>query len=144
MRNTDFRTNKKTNVRSNMDIVRFQGGNPVTLNTWHHVAWVWDRADEKTGTLTGYVDGEKVLSSTPLKGVTKVTLLNNNRGVKIGLKQDTQSSFHGSMDELWIFNDALTAAQVTSLMKTNDIAGAVQVAAATPAPAPPHHHPLPP
>ncbi len=132
MRNNDFKVNKKTKVSTNADIVKFQPTTPVPLSSWHHVAWVWDRSNETAPTLTGYLDGVKLASSNLAKGVTKIDLLDNRSPIKIGLKQDTLNTFHGSMDELWVFSNALTPDQITNLMRSNDIAGGNQVASAIP------------
>ena len=127
-------SSKNKNQKYNVDVLKFTpaAANTLSLNAWHHVAWVWDRQDKNTGTLTIYLDGANVQSANVAKGST-TDLLNNHREVRVGLKQDTNSTFNGSMDELWVFGDALTPDQITNLMKTNDInTPPTQVAAATP------------
>jgi hypothetical protein len=132
MKSDVVKTNKKKE-KYNVDVIKFNPTANVTLNAWHHVAWVWDREDNTKGTLTIYLDGAKAESATVAKGST-TSLLNNHRAVRIGLKQDSNSTFNGSMDELWVFNEALAPEQINNLMKTNDINTAPQVvAAATPA-----------
>ncbi len=121
--------------KTNPSIVNFRNDTMVGLNTWHHVAWTWDRSDEKHGTLSAYLDGVKVATAGQAARVMTVNIMDNRHPMKIGFKQDTESTFHGAMDELWIFDTALTDAQVMNLMKTNDIA-TVQVAAAPAAVAP--------
>jgi hypothetical protein len=114
------KTNNKSKEKYNPSILRFNPAATISLNAWHHVAWVWDREDSAKGTLTIYLDGVKVDAATVARGIT-TNLLNNHRSVRIGLKQDTDSTFNGSMDELWVFNEALAPDQITNLMKTNDI-----------------------
>ncbi len=114
---------------------------PISPNVWHHVAWVWNRTSPKAGTMTIYLDGAKVAEASTSSKAPPLTMVNNNRAA-IGYKADSKSAFHGSVDELWVFNDPLTPDQVSNLMKSNNInssemlanvANPVNTAAAAPA-----------
>lgn len=98
------------------------------LNEWHHVAWVWDRDSQ---TLTTYLDEKSIGErKKPATGSSKsLDMAVNNRPVRIGSREapNTGSSnpvtFTGAIDELWIFDQALTPVQLDKLVKYNDIAG---------------------
>ncbi|HUO08039.1 MAG TPA: LamG domain-containing protein [Phycisphaerae bacterium] len=109
---------------------------PISADAWHHVAWVWDKTGAKSGTMTVYLDGNKA-AEVNATGKVPAVIAENHRPASIGYKGDTKSAFHGSVDELWVFNDALSAEQVGNLMKSNDINNNTQLANAAPAAAPP-------
>ena len=85
------------------------GTTPLALNTWHHVAATWDGASIKV-----YVDGVKegeVASSATLPsdlgGITAIGALIGSGG---GF-----SFFTGSIDEVEIFNRALTVKEIRAI-----------------------------
>jgi hypothetical protein len=112
----------------------------VTLNAWHHVAWVWDR---DAGSMTFYYDGTSWGETRRSPGPNNSTTLDiakNNLPVRIGSQQlsvgNGPANFNGSMDELWIFDEVLTPIQLRNLREYNDISGKPAPVAPTPAPTP--------
>ncbi len=82
-------------------------GNPVTLNTWHHVAAVINSG--VTNGTTIYVDGNAV-------GTGTMTLASNSTApLIIGSSTGTGNFFEGLLDEAAIFNSALSTSDVATL-----------------------------
>ncbi len=81
---------------------------PVTTNAWSHVALTYDGA-----TLTLYVNAQQV-ASTPRTGA----ILQSNGPVTIGGSAVYGQWFAGIIDEIRIYDVALTPAQVQSDMNT--------------------------
>jgi len=83
-----------------------QLGTYSTINdgSWHHLMLVWDQSDAK---YTGYVDGKSIgISST-------VSNYGGIGSVKIGARADlTSTFFNGLIDEVKIYNYALSSNQV--------------------------------
>ena len=84
-------------------VLNWSGGRPV-LNQWYHIAGTYDGA-----TLKLYVDGA-------LKNFTTVskTIRTNGRFISIGSDAGAQKFFHGWLDEVSIWNTALTQTQITT------------------------------
>jgi|14BtaG_2_1085337.scaffolds.fasta_scaffold10543_3 hypothetical protein len=81
--------------------------NPVTLNTWHHVATVINSG--VTNGTTIYVDGNAVATGT-------MTLASNSTApLIIGSSTGTGNFFEGKLDEAAIFNSALSTSDVATL-----------------------------
>ncbi len=111
----------------------------VPLNSWHHMAWIWERADAQHGTMRIFIDGNQIGSQAQsIRGSVDVAL--NQRGMRIGSREMPQSAggppvnFNGSIDELWVFDAALTNEQLNNLIKSNNIDGAPVVARVEPTP----------
>jgi hypothetical protein len=86
-------------------------GNPVTLNTWHHVAAVINSG--VTNGTTIYVDGNAV-------GTGTMTLASNSTApLIIGSSTETGNFFEGLLDEAAIFNYALNSTQLAALRDTS-------------------------
>lgn len=80
---------------------------PYDGNTWMHIATTFDGAGIKL-----YINGtlDKSISfGTPVTAVT------NNEGLVIGAKNDFKSAFKGAIDELYIYNTALTGVEIANL-----------------------------
>jgi hypothetical protein len=88
---------------------------PIPLNVWHHVAFVADDA-----TLRLYRNGVEV-SSTPYRQLKRDPRIRALAiGTKLNLRADAPDShdfnmWDGRLDELAIFNHALTAAEIREL-----------------------------
>lgn len=86
-----------------------QGTVNVASNTWHHVAIVYDGATKKL-----YVDG-----AVDAQASFTQTLSTNNFPVRIGGNAEyTTGTFNGSVDDVRIYNKALTQAEITTDMNT--------------------------
>ena len=84
------------------------------LNTWYHVAGVYDAA---AGTLSTYVNG--VLDNGTLRGSVPASQLNQNVNVNIGRRTGGSGYyFNGLIDEVRIYNRALSQAEIQSDMST--------------------------
>ncbi|HVT82307.1 MAG TPA: LamG-like jellyroll fold domain-containing protein [Phycisphaerae bacterium] len=106
----------------------------VPLNDWHHLAWTWNR---EAGVLTAYLDGVSIGSQRRqgTRGLSKgLDLAPNDREMRIGAREwiypagAAPAVFNGSIDELWVFDTALTADQLNNLIKFNNIEGTPVVA----------------
>src|SRR6185295_5044297 len=82
---------------------------PVPLKDWHHVVWTWNRELKK---LTFYMDGDSVAQQDKDPGVRSLDIPVSNQPMRIGsqvaLMNGTQPRMNGLLDELWIFDKALT------------------------------------
>jgi len=83
-----------------------------TLNTWYHVAGVYNSA---TGTLDVYVNG--VLSSGTLRGTIPAAQFDQAVNVNIG-RRTGGYFFNGLIDEVRIYNRALSQAEIQTDMIT--------------------------
>lgn len=83
------------------------------LNVWYHVAGVYDAA---TRTLNIYVNG--VLDSGVLSGTVPASQVNSAANVNIGRRSDGGFYFSGVIDEVRIYNRALSAAEIQADMNT--------------------------
>ena len=76
---------------------------------WHHLAIV------KNGTsLTVYIDGSSV-SPTTTVGSIPATIDTTNKQTFIGLYYNTNFTYNGKLDEIGIWNTALTSTQIQSI-----------------------------
>lgn len=95
----------------------------MTLNNWHHVAYVFDRAgDGSSATISYYLDGNLEATSFTLASGDGYTgsLYDTSSGTTwIGQKQDNQHGWDGQMDELWVIGGALDQTQIQDLMVNN-------------------------
>ena len=89
--------------------------NSISLNTWHHVAVVFD--DSKSPKMRIYIDGvEKASGDVPKPSVISKNVLIGRRGYT------TYSSFfNGSIDEVMIFNRTLSANEIKALYNYRDV-----------------------
>jgi len=83
-----------------------------SLNVWYHVAGVYNAAAQ---TLDFYVNG--VLNNGVLVGAIPASQLNSSANVNIGRRSDGLY-FNGVIDEVRIYNRALTASEIQSDMNT--------------------------
>jgi hypothetical protein len=110
-----------------MDGPLAMNGNIVGLTTatpqidltsgFQHVAATWDR-DSKTARI--FVNGVQVASA--VSGAANLTAIDGNHAnYDIGYKQDGGGEFTGLMDEVWVFNHALSETDLQALITTNAI-----------------------
>lgn len=82
-------------------------GDKFTTNTWHHIGMVWTGTEIKI-----YIDG--VLSSN---SCSRITSLPNTAGnLSIGSYESGSYSFNGQLDDIRIYNYALSETQVKKIM----------------------------
>ena len=85
------------------------GTNPLALNEWHHVAATWDGASIKVY-VNGVKEGEVASSATLPSDLGASTAI----GAWLG---GGNSFFTGSIDEVEIFNRALSAAEIRAIFE---------------------------
>ena len=94
-----------TDYYGNGSTTGFNDGN------WHHFAWVLDNTAH---TVKMYVDGS--LESTTDYGSTQSGSFALTNNVLLGIAQDlTSNPFNGKIDQVRIFNKALSSSEVTTL-----------------------------
>jgi hypothetical protein len=86
-------------------------------DTWHHVAWTWDKP---TATLRTYIDGTLVDTLDDADDGANILVSDSPIG-NIGRKSDNNRFYTGSLDELWVFDTVLSDAEVVSLQTANAI-----------------------
>lgn len=93
-----------------------RGAKDLRDNTWHHVAFVRDKVNDK---ILGYVDGELEFEENDCG--TDLTFTTKHR---IGADNRTSGMpyFHGEIDELRIWNTARTQSQIREYM-CEDVSG---------------------
>jgi hypothetical protein len=86
-----------------------------SADDWHHIAVVYDSSSAANAPQI-YVDGiaQVVTQETAPKG----TPLTNTDPYVIGNRGAGDQGWRGLLDELWIYDAALTAAQIQTAMKT--------------------------
>ena len=103
---------------------------PAKVNTWSHVAATYDSS---SGELKLY-DGGSLIATTTITAGTQIQV--NNHGVSIGSRQSGNGPydlyFAGSIDEVEIFNRALSQPEIQSIFN----AGSAGKCKVTPTPTP--------
>jgi hypothetical protein len=97
------------------------GGGPTTFDdsTWHHLAWTWTKS---TGQMRFYTDGALRATVTSSQTGSNLNLLVSDSPIgALGAKRDNNRYFRGAMDEVFVFDDALSDEQVLSLKQINVI-----------------------
>ena len=110
----DFRVRTVTNVY--FSAVTTLGD--ISVNTWHNIVYVFPNTTATDGCKV-YIDGEEKVTATSTTG----SLIRNNTNCGLGSRFTTGTQtipFNGSIDQVRIFNTALTAAQVTELYEETD------------------------
>jgi hypothetical protein len=95
------------------DMFRY-GATALQLNTWYHVAGVYNAA---AGTLDVYLDGQ--LDNGALVGTVTTSQENSTQNVHIGRRPGNSGfEFAGRIDDVRIYNRALTAGEIQGVMNT--------------------------
>ena len=88
---------------------------------WHHIALVRD-----TDETVLYADGVRAGTAGPVSGSVSAAAPS---GVRIGARVDGVNwPFVGAVEEVWAIREALTAAQITTLVQTNQVSSDAVVA----------------
>jgi hypothetical protein len=101
----------------NDDIVAFQTGSSIADGQWHHIAYVFDKPNASAFI---YVDGNQAAQALSIAPPLDMLVAASAIGT-LGRKADTDNNFIGSMDEVWIVDSALNAAEVNNLRSFNVI-----------------------
>ena len=107
---------KLTNA-SGADMIRY-GATPLQLNTWYDIAGVYNAANQ---TMDVYLNG--VLDNGALVGTVTASQENSTANVSIGQRTGDPNNFNGRIDEVRMYNQPLTVAQVQTDMNTPLAAG---------------------
>jgi len=100
------------------DVIRWDldGADPRTLEGWHHWTFVKNEVDDE---ISIYYDGFLVESND----VVDETLANvRGRQLRFGAGGGHANDFIGKMDDIKVFNKALTAKEVATLFRGGDVA----------------------
>ena len=101
----------KLTGNSGGDMFRY-GATALQLNTWYHVAGVYNAA---SGTLNVYLNGQ--LDNGALVGTVVTSQQNSTQNVNIGRRSGNSGyEFAGRVDDVRIYNRALTAAEIQTVM----------------------------
>ena len=96
------------------------GSNPIQLktnsavadNSWHHIVAVWSGGTDESA-MTFYVDGTVASSSD--QTTNSITTISNTDAVVIGSVLNKNKNYNGQIDDLRIYNIALTGDHVSDL-----------------------------
>ena len=92
-----------------------QQSTTISTGVWHHIAAVHSRSGS-TSTLKVYLNGEDIGGTTSGPGLTPN---NNSNPLTIGSRFSTSNAlFQGQIDEVRIWNEARTQAEIKSYMDT--------------------------
>lgn len=97
----------KLSAGHNGDWFAVEDNVPLSVNTWHHVAVTYDAA---VTTLKLYKDGQLVSTNTDVDPV------DGGNMVRLGAFNNAANSFTGTMDEVRIWNRALSPGEITNHM----------------------------
>jgi glucose/arabinose dehydrogenase/PKD repeat protein len=97
------------------DSIQRYSSSVLAANTWYHVAGVYDAGAR---TLSIYVNG--VLDNGVLAGTVPSSQYNSSYGVNIAQRTGNPGTFNflGTIDEVHVFNRALTASEIQTDMNT--------------------------
>lgn len=98
------------------------GSTTLAINTWYHVAGVYDASAQ---TLTVYLNG--TVNNGTLTGTITTTQLSSTNTVMIGQRPGnlTTFGFQGRIDDVRLYNHALSATEIVTDMNTPVSSGAV-------------------
>ena len=82
---------------------------------WHHIVTVW-KGSLATATIDNYIDGEKSNAAYGLQQITKANVVPLGSNDYIGARGGVSDYFEGFIDEVAIFNVALTEDDIKSIM----------------------------
>jgi hypothetical protein len=89
--------------------------NNIDDGNWHHVVEVWDNA---TGIITLYIDGVSKTTSTGTNTL-RSGLGTSYIGKQTNSANTSQNFFNGSIDDVRIYNRALSAGEVRDIYESN-------------------------
>ena len=86
--------------------------NNLQSNEWMHVAGVWN----STSYVKLYINGIEVSSNTVAPTISSLNINSQSNDVIIGARYSIENHFHGLIDRLSIWNQALSAENIQSYM----------------------------
>ncbi|MDO4570349.1 MAG: LamG domain-containing protein [Planctomycetia bacterium] len=103
------------------NIVGATAGDSLTTGAWTHVAVVMDRNldSEAVGQLQIYVNG--ALSTTSTFSEKDASLRKSSGVYGMGQKQDTDTVLNAGLDEVYVYNEALSIQQIRGLAYNNNV-----------------------
>jgi Concanavalin A-like lectin/glucanases superfamily len=78
----------------------------IPMDQWSHVAWTWNGSN-----LNFYLNGTLLTSST-----STGTIVQNTASLKIGARSDVTSFYKGIIDDIRIYDQALSASDISALV----------------------------
>ncbi|MDH6254369.1 hypothetical protein M2347_004096 [Chryseobacterium sp. H1D6B] len=97
----------KLSAGHNGDWYAVEDSVPLSINTWHHVAVTYDTA---ATTMKLYKDGQLISTNIDVDPV------DGGNMVRLGAFNDAANSFTGTIDEVRIWNRALSPSEITNHM----------------------------
>lgn len=104
-------------------------GDVLTLSQWSFVSIVFDGAQAAADRIRIYVNGSlqlQTVSGAPPTSLATMAVATSY----IGARQGTSAYWHGGLDDVALFNSALTAGQITALYSSAVSSGPVTVTSA--------------
>ncbi|NJO06653.1 MAG: LamG domain-containing protein [Chloroflexaceae bacterium] len=93
-------------------------GVPLPLNQWSHIAFTYDSSLPEAQAVRTYLNGELAATQSGRGVLGDVSILQNE--VQIGNRQGFNTPFAGALDEVSIFNAALSADDIAALVADSD------------------------
>lgn len=92
------------------------GSTPLALNTWYHIAGVYNASNR---TLSVYLNGQ--IDNGTLVGTVPASQRNSNQNVNLGRRPGVPGTFNftGTLDDVRIYNRALSQAEIQADMATS-------------------------
>lgn len=104
-------------VEGSTDVKRVSNDNAVSTGVYQHVVATWDGTTTATG-IHIYVNGSEVTYSTTQNGATLTSCAGQT--TYIGQRGDGNREFDGKIDEVGIWERALTSSEVTKLYNSGN------------------------
>lgn len=95
------------------------GANTVQMGVWQHVAFSWTGTFNDADTITMYRNGIPVPCATSQNGTTRVT--DNTSSMRIGNDKSASRTFAGIIDEVRVYNRALSASEVRAIFESGTV-----------------------
>jgi sugar lactone lactonase YvrE len=98
-------------VRKISKVPGLPGGLPVCDSNWHHIALTYTGGASTAKTLTAYIDGTQVATTSATFAITASS--SSSSSLRVGWNGNTNGElFAGNIGDIRIYNRSLTAAQV--------------------------------
>jgi hypothetical protein len=98
-------------------------GLTLNTNTWYHVVFTYDGSSSATG-MNFYLDGS-LTSKTIFRNQTLSTITYTSINLNIGARENGVKPWNGKLDEVAIFNTALSADKIQQIYDATAVVGGV-------------------